>query len=1007
MLDESASALVMAAAPSRRVALTLGLLMGGLAGAVADRASADDGAAMFQDRVAPVLERRCVQCHQGEEPEGGLSLVTAEAVLRGGDSGPPIVPGKPDESLLLDMVIGDEPAMPKKGPPLTEDEVAALRAWIAAGVPWPEGTTLTDKRFEGARWWSLEPIERPAVPPADSAWCRTPIDAFVLAKLTEQYLAPAPEADRRTLIRRLYFDLLGLPPAPEDVRAFVADPDPRAYDALVERLLASPHYGERWARHWLDVVKYADTCGYDKDKLRPSAWPYRDYVIRALNDDKPYARFVEEQIAGDVLFPGTADGILALGFLAAGPWDFIGHVEVPEAKIDGMVARHTDRDEMVGNTIGTFCSATIQCCQCHDHKFDPFTQQHYYNLQSVFAAVDRADRPYDLDPETERQRQQLAAALESARGQLAALEAAVAAEGGAELATANEQIAALAPRATPQDLRPEYGYHSELAPRSDVEKWAQVDLGRDLPVDRIVLRPCHDDFAGIGAGFGFPVRYKIEAVAGDTATVLADETAGDVPNPGLAAVEFALDGRVVRHLRVTATQLALRQDAYIFALAELQVFDAEGNNVALHAAVTSLDTIEAPVRWSRANLTDGIWATAADPDAVEQLAAAQRRRQEILDRVNTPERVAERERLAAEVAALEGQLAALPEGKQVYAAATHFAPQGSFIATEGNPRPIHVLHRGSVLQPRAEAVPGALPVIPGVPDTFDLSALQTEGDRRAALARWLTRADNPLVWRSIVNRVWQWHFGRGIVESPSDFGRMGALPTHPELLDWLAVEFRDGGGSFKQLHRLIVNSAAYRQSSAHNEAHARIDSDNRYLWRANRRRLEAEEIRDAMLSVSGRLNPAMGGPGYYLFVLEQTAHSPHYEYHKFDPNDPASHRRSIYRFVVRSQPDPYMTTLDCADSSQSTPQRNETLTSLQALSLLNNGFSLAMARHFADRLAASGGSVEEQAGTGFELVAGREPTDSERAELAAYAAEHGLANLCRVLLNLHEFVYVD
>ena len=850
---------------------------------------------------------------------------------------------------------------------------------------------------------------------------QNPIDLFVIRALAEQKLTPSKPADSRVLIRRLYFDLIGLPPTPEEVEEFVkesqqesAGTQPSAYERLVDRLLASQHYGERWARHWLDVVKYADTCGYDKDKLRPNAWPYRDYVIKSFNDDKPYSRFVQEQLAGDVLFPGTADGILGLGFIAAGPWDWIGHAEVPESKIDGKVARHTDRDEMVSNTLNTFCSVTIQCAQCHNHKFDPFTQEHYYNLQSVFAAVDRAERPYDLDPRVEKQRLQLADQMKAARAALTALNAAIQQDGGPELVALEKQIAELQPKASPAVKRPEFGYHSGIAPNQDVEKWVQIDLGREVEISKIVLRPCHDEFNNIGAGFGFPVRFKVSG--GMTATDLIplhDATQKDVPNPGLISYEVDVTKNKARFIRVTASKLAPRQNDFILALAELQVLDATGNNVALKSAVTSLDSIEAPDRWRKSNLTDGIWASAGDEAAIKLLAETQKQRQAILDRITTAERTAERERLNKEITASESQLKALPSGKLVYAAATHFTPIAAFSPTNGKPRAIHLLHRGNVLQTRTPSVPGTLPIQLSSDSSlsaaghFNLKPDHSEGDRRAALAQWITRPDHPLTWRSIVNRIWQHHFGRGLVETPNDFGRMGKLPTHPELLDWLAVEFQNNGQSIKKLHKLIVTSATYQQSSANDAANSTIDSDNRFLWRMNRRRLEAEEIRDAMLAVSGKLDPKMGGPGYYLFVLERPEHSPHYEYHKFNPDDAASHRRSIYRFIVRSQPDPYMTTLDCADSSQSTPQRNETLTSLQALTLLNNGFSLTMSRHFANKLSTESLSASEQVARAFNRVAGRSPTEAELTELTAYAQKHGIANLCRVLFNLSEFVYVD
>ncbi len=967
----------------------------------------------FTQDVAPILAERCLSCHNQLDKKGDFSLQTRDALL---DSGY-VEPGAPDDSHLLTVITaqgGKRPGMPKNGDPLTEQEVAAIRQWIAAGSVWPEDFQLRQPAVRNFDWWSLQPLAQADVPhfegnAAAQQWIRTPIDAFVLEKLAAQGLAPSPEADRRTLIRRLTFDLLGLPPTPAEIQAFVDDPDPQAYEKLVDRLLDSKHYGERWARHWLDVVKYADTCGYDKDKLRPNAWPYRDYVIRSFNEDKPYARFVQEQIAGDVLFPGTADGILGLGFIAAGPWDFIGHVEVPESKLDGKVARNLDRDEMVSNTLNTFCSVTIQCARCHNHKFDPFTQQHYYQLQSVFAAVDRAERPYDTDPTIEDRRRDLAARHEELVRQQKQLSEEIAAAGGSELSELEKRVRDLQARTKVASKRPEFGYHSGIEKSQDVIKWVQVDLGAEIEIDQVVLHPCHDDYAGIGSGFGFPVRFRVEAATEESfavTTLLADETERDLANPGLAP--YRIERPVsARYVRVTATALAPRSNDFIFALSELEVFAGDSNNVALRKVVTSHDSIEAAPRWRRSNLVDGIWPAAQDPQALVELAEATRRRDTLLDDVMTPQRLAKQQELAEQLKTVNEQRAALPPGSMVYAAATEFSPQGNFKPTKGEPREIHVLHRGNIDQPREAVSPGTIPLRPDDRDLFELPADHAEGARRAALAQWLTRPDHPLTWRSIVNRVWQYHFSQGLVGSPNDFGRMGRLPTHPELLDWLAVEFRDNGQSMKQLHRLMVTSAVYRQVSDDNAAAASIDGSNQYLWRMNRRRLEAEEVRDAILAISGKLNTEMGGPGYYLFVLEKTAHSPHFEYHKFDPNDSRSHRRSIYRFIARSQPDPFMSTLDCADSSQSTPLRDETLTSLQALSLLNNRFNLVMAQHFADRLQSERATLPEQIERAMWLVAGRTPTASEQQRLEDYASQHGLANACRLLWNLSEFVYLD
>jgi hypothetical protein len=796
-------------------------------------------------------------------------------------------------------------------------------------------------------WWSLKPLTRPAVPAAAGA--RTPVDAFVIVKLAEKNLTMAPEADRRTLIRRVTYDLTGLPPSPEEVDAFVTDDDPQAYEKLVDRLLASPRYGERWARHWLDVVRYGETHGYDKDQPRPNAWPYRDYVIRAFNEDKPYGHFVQEQIAGDVMFPGTADGIEALGFIAAGPWDFIGHVEVPETKTDGRIARNLDRDDMVSNTMNSFCSITVQCARCHDHKFDPVWQKDYYRLQAVFAALDRTDRPVDLDPVLAKRRSELNATVQTLQKKTG-------------------------------KVRPEYGYHSAIEAKQDVVKWVQLDLGREFPISSITYTGCWDDFNAIGAGFGFPRRYRLE-VSNDPdfakgVTLIEDRTKEDVANPGVVPRQVDAKGTGARYVRMTATKLAPRQGDFNFALAEMAVMTANGNNVAASATVTSLDSIEAPVRWARKNLVDGY----SYPSPPPELAAAQ------------------------------AELAKLPAPRMVYAGGIHTGG-GSFRGTGpdgGKPRKIWVLSRGDVNKHEEEVGAGTVPMLPGETGTFNIPADAPEGARRAALAKWITDPQHPLTWRSIVNRVWHYHFGRGLSDTPNDFGRMGGLPSHPELLDWLAVEFRDGGQSFKTLHRLIVTSAVYRQASIASSpaAHA-VDADNRLLWHMNRRKLEAEAVRDSILSVSGKLNLKMGGPSFKDFVVERPEHSPHYEYHLANPEDASTHRRSVYRFLVRSQPQPFMAVLDCADPSMSVDKRNETLNPLQALALMNNKLAVAMSKHFAERVEKAATDAPGRVRTAFRLALQRDPTADESAALTGHMQKYGTAAACRVILNLNEFVFAD
>lgn len=654
-------------------------------------------------------------------------------------------------------------------------------------------------------WWSLRPISPVSVPVSKTLASSNPIDQFLAIKLRQHDLTFSPEADRRTLIRRLSFDLTGLPPTPEEVATFVNDTDPRAYDNLVGRLLSSPHYGERWARHWLDVAHYGDSHGYDKDQPRPHAWRYRDYLIQAFNDDVPFSRFVHEQLAADVL-SDSGDAIPALGFISAGPWDLIGHAELPESKIDGKIARHLDRDDMVANTMSTFTSMTVHCAQCHDHKFDPITAEDYYSLQSVFAAVDRTNLEYYSDPSLTRQRNELKA--------------------------------------------------------------------RERILDR--------------------KRKALEA---------------KLKEPAPTA------------------------------------------------------------------------------EALSQLT----------DTTNT-------------LAQVRAALAQLPKPQVAFVGAVHHG-NGTFLGTgpnDGKPRPIHLLARGDVRKPGVEVSPGTLSAISSLPARFDLPSDAPESSRRAALAKWITDPHNPLTWRSIVNRVWQYHFGRAIVDTPNDFGRMGALPSHPELLDWLALEFRDGKQSLKDLHRLIVTSAAYRQSStSSNERAAELDRDNRLLWRMNRRKLEAENIRDAVLAVSGRLNPAIFGPAFQDFVIEKPEHSPHYQYHLHNHDDPRTDRRSIYRFIVRSQQQPFMTALDCADPSIAVEKRNESLSALQALALLNNGFMISMSKSFAERLTREAHSTEDQITRAFQLALSRTPSESERQDLVTFTQKHGLANTCRLIFNMNEFIFTD
>jgi hypothetical protein len=728
--------------------------------------------------VRPILAASCYSCHGDKKRKGDLRLDRKASALRGEI----IVPGKSADSPLIQRVaaLDADRKMPPKGPGLTAQQVGILRAWIDQGAVWLDDAVSYDTHH-----WAYRPLSQPPTPAVkERDGVRTPIDAFVLAKLEAMRLTLSPPADRRTLIRRLTFDLIGLPPTPAEIDAFLADTSPDAYEKVVDRLLTSPHYGERWARHWMDVIHFAETHGHDQDVPRDNAWPYRDYLIRSFNDDKPYARFVEEQIAGDVLYPDDPQASVATGFIAAGPWDESSLRDIREDSIDRKIGQYLDRDDIVTTTLSTFTSATVHCARCHDHKFDPITQKDYYSLQAVFAGVDRADRAYDLDPQVARKRK----------------------------------------------------------------------------------------------------------------------------------------------------AIRMRQ-------AELSVVSLIG-----------------PM---------GL--------AVQALVAT--------------------------------QLSVLPPEQLVYAGTSDFRPQGSFKPANGC-RPVHVLRRGDIKNPGANVAPGALPCVPGLEARFKLAHPDDEGSRRAALAKWMSDSRNVLTWRSIVNRVWHYHFGRGIVATPNDFGRMGATPTHPELLDWLAIHFRDQGGSLKKLHRQIVTSAVYRQSSRHRPDCARVDADNQYLWRMNRGRLDAESVRDAVLRVTGKLDPKMGGPSIKQFAQSPGIHrTPKVDYQAFDVDNPGSYRRSVYRFLFRTLPDPFMDSLDCPDASQFTPVRSNSVTALQALAMLNDRFMVRQSEHFAARVGKAGG-FGKQIESAYVLALGRPPTAEETTRLTIYAKKHGMANVCRLILNSNEFLFI-
>jgi len=968
----------------------------------------------FERDVAPVLESRCISCHSADSAKGGVRLDNAA------DLGETIAVGDIEQSLLIEQVSGPDPAMPKNASPLTPDQVEVLKAWVASGAKWPEGRVLVDQPVRDLQWWSLRPIRESAElwPATDSANESNPVDAFIRAKAKQRRLVLNDPAIDDVLLRRLVFDLTGLPPTAKQFAEYQAS----GHEAMVDQLLGSEAFGEKWGQHWLDVARYAETHGYDKDKPRMNAWPYRDYVIASLNTDKPYDRFVQEQIAGDALFPGTADGIIGLGFLAAGPWDFIGHVEVGEKKLDGRVAKHLDRDEMISAIYNVFASTTVQCAQCHHHKFDPVLSEDYYRLHAIFAAVDRADRPYSgLTPTQEQHRDELSKRLEGLRAERDAVEREITESIKAQGGDLDHRIDQLSKMPTAEQ-NPAFGWHSQISSNDSAVKWVQVDLEVPQKLATIRLIPAFDRFGGIGAGFGFPIRYRVEVSQDkdfkENVHILFDGTTEDIHNPGKRDAVFSVDGEEIGSIRVTATKLAARTNDYIFALGEIEAFTAaDHQNVALGAVVSASDSIEQGPRWGMKNVVDGIYhRELSDPDALEELSSLREQRAAIERQFRTVAIADRLKQIADEMMALEVKIKSLPIGPLVYSAAVRFNPAGQFIASQGTPRPIALLARGDVASPGKLMSPGMPPIWPSAEHAFPTpegnnqvsgggGAASDESAARARFAMAMTSTDNPLFWRSIANRVWQWTFGKPIVGTPNDFGRMGMEPTHPELLEYLAARLReDPQHSLKALVRLLVTSDTYKRSSMHQENNAMIDGDNHFYWRADRRRLTAEEYRDAVLAVSDKLNlENRGGPSFKDFVIEKPEHSPHYQYHLHDPNDAQSHRRSIYRFVVRSQPHPFLAALDCADPSQSVASRDESTTALQALTQWNHRLVEAMSKSFAQRI----GQESDPIGFACQTSLGRMPSESERQILEQHLRAHGPASLARVIFNMNAFVYLD
>ena len=1007
----------------------------GLTLAIATPAEADD---FFQDHIAPILQQRCLECHShaSGKMKGGLTLDSKTGWTEGGEHGPALIPGDPAQSLILRRVRGSdaEHQMPPREK-LPDTAIALLEEWIKRGAPDPR--TGPVPAAPAAGWWSLKPLTPPPLPNPPGYAPAHPIDRFIQASLAAASLVPSRPADPRTLIRRVSINLTGLPPTPEETADFIqlfseTPENPDAFPALVDRLLASTRHGERWARHWLDTIHFADTHGFEHDVHRPDAWRFRDYVIRSFNEDTPWPRFIREQVAADVLFPTEPHLMAAIGFLGAGPLDTSAEGTAQAA------FEYVDRDDLVTQTMAAFVSTTANCARCHAHKFDPITQEDYFSLQAVFAGVGKGNVAYDEDPAVASRRRRWTEVHQAATAPTPlSPDILLAAENQAEISSWE---AAGGGRETWQTLKP-HTYTSAVGailtqqpdgsflssgPRPETDTYTlslsspiqgitalRIDILTDnsLPLKgpgRLDNGNVH--LSGIEAQVFRPAAPTPEKVAFTRAIADFDQTHYAAPGliDGDPKTSWAIHPKVGEpHHAILklATPLTLTdKDLLTITLKQLH-----GGQHLLGRFRLSVTTAPAAA----------LAALPAEAQAALTLPVEGRTQEA---------------RLAIAAAVLreraQQELTRLPAQAQVYAASAANQTARGAILKAPQPRVIHVLRRGDLDKPGAEAGPGALTAVTALTARFSLTDPQNEGSRRAAMADWLAHRDNPLTWRSAVNRVWHYHFGRGLCDTPSDFGRMGGVPSHPELLDWLAVWFRDEAkGSLKALHRLIVTSATYRQSSTFPTPSIRgkvpvavtsirqptpppdpqsVDPDNRLLWRMNRSRLDADSYRDAVMAVSGRLDLAMGGPAiahYHASPGPQA--TPVLDYARFNWESPGATRRSIYRVVYRGIADPFMEMLDFPDMGLLSPTRGFSASALQSLTLFNNAFLLGQSSHFATRASQLSSALPDQIRRMVRLALLREPSPEELADFTLLAQSAGLPAVGRVLFNTNEFLFVD
>jgi hypothetical protein len=1010
-----------------RLALAIAAFLSPLLPALA-RAADDEGVRFFEQKIRPVLVQHCYACHSAKardakKLQGGLFLDSAAGVAAGGESGPVLVKGKSAQSLLLKALNFDGLEMPPSGK-LPADVIADFAKWVDMGAPDPRqgnDQAVKPKREinveEGKKWWAFQPLQASAPPDA-----RQLIDAFIRQAQQAKGLTPSRPASREQLIRRAYFDLIGLPPSEERIAAFVKDSSPQAFERLIDELLASPAYGERWGRHWLDVARFAESGGYEFDGFRPGAYHYRDWVIRALNSDMPYDQFVRLQLAGDLLLPNQLDGAAATGFLVAGPYPG----QITAKTVERI--RYDQLDDMLMTMGGSMLGMTLGCVRCHEHKFDPIPHQDYYALAASLARTVHGTRTLELDAEIAQR------ALEKHQAEHRPLVATLKAYAATELpkrfdAWRATELAKQPEPARWQSLEPvafeaDRAYLKELPGgiiafdrSTSPDARRQRGLKRVASADeqyRLTFHTHQKNLTSLRldafADKSLPLRGP--GLNADGSFQLAEITVTAKPldpqskeaakvvklKPVFAAFEDpgqplanSVDGRPGTSWVVKTT--AKQDNAAIFEFEPSIPGFANGTELQVELTFRELGLGRMRLALS-VEPKPATWAGAVAPQHVAELRE--------LAAIGKPSD-AVRESLARWFAPFDAETAKVVRAVSDHSAAAPRPKLTEVYTTKAGGQDVFFLRRGEVDNKQGKAEPGFVKVLWRGKDSPGPAKAPTSVDPRIALANWMTDVDHgagPLLARVIANRVWQHHFGEGIVGTANDFGVQGERPTHPQLLEFLASELVRDGWKLKSLHRLIMLSETYQQSHEVNLTNQKLDPENRLLWHHRPRRLEAEAIRDALLAVGGNLDPTLFGPS----ILENSL------------------RRSVYLRVKRSELLPIMTIFDAPEPTQSIGERSVTTVPTQALALLNSPFVRQQAEKLADRIRpAPGAALESAIDRAYRIAFSRLPTPAERAKMRSFidqqrsamggaapeASQKALVEFCHVLLCLNEFVYID